>query len=124
MSPARKLCEGHPRLAVSEPTSRRSQDVTTVQATTRLNRPVIPPVAENSYLCEETCHDQRCRKLQYDTFHLSISNQKIIDVEAHPLNKSHVRNNSQCHATSLPSNENFFCVEMLSAFFLVAELDN
>jgi hypothetical protein len=43
---------------------------------------VIPPVAENSYFCEEACHDQRCRKIEYDTFHLSISNQKIIDVEA------------------------------------------
>jgi hypothetical protein len=69
-------------LQVSESTSRLSQDVPTVQAVTHLNRPVILPVTENSYFCEEACHDQRCRKIEYDTFHLSISNQKVIDVEA------------------------------------------
>jgi hypothetical protein len=66
----------------SASTSRRSQDVTAVQATTHVNRPVIPPVAKNSYFCEEACHDQHCKEIEYDTFHPSISNRKVIDVEA------------------------------------------
>jgi hypothetical protein len=68
-------------LQVSDATSRGSQDTMAEQAATHLNRPVIPAVAENSYFCEEACHDQRCRKIEYDTLQLSISNQKVIDVE-------------------------------------------